>query len=238
MLLVPFMLVVFCLIFVFGIVSSSFSAISQGGTVQYDENTMQDYASAQYDAAFATSGAYEDGLLITFLVEEGDYYNYQYIAWTGHHIRENVRDMFGGDYTALGQTIAAHINGASYKYSLDINLSDMVDDLRQQITVMGSDHYTCQEDRSALSSHLVNRTNISMSEETVCAALQRFTEETGIPLVLVVENSDAVLPVQYPVGAAIALVLFIAVAVLVVVLLVRRYNRRQVTDDYDDSYGK
>lgn len=234
----PVLLVVFCLIFVFGIVSSSFSAISQGGTVQYDENALQDHAAAQYDAAFAASGAYEDGLLITFLVEEDDYYDYQYMAWTGYHIRSDVRELFGNNTTALGQTIASHINAASYKHSLDNNLADAVDDLRGQIAAMGGDMYTCEEDRTALPSRLLNRTNIAMSEETVNASLRRFTEETGIPLVLVVENSNAVLPTQYPVGAVVSLVLFIVVAVLVVVLLVRRYNRRQETDSYDSGYGR
>lgn len=232
-------MIVFCALFIFSMVGSSFSTVLQGGTVVYDENKIQDYAQAQYDALFASSGAYEDCLLITFLVEDEEYYDYHYVAWSGYHIHDDVRDIFGNEQTVFGQTIDANVSVASYKHSLDKNLADVVDDLSAYIAALGVQTYECTDDRGAVRSRLINKTGIAMSETLVNEALASFTEETGVPVVLLVEDRDVVFGRQLPIGAIFTVLVVIVIIVALVVSLVRKYNQKQQSgnDNEPNDFG-
>jgi hypothetical protein len=55
-----------------------------------------------------------------------------------------------------------------------------------------SSSYKCTEEHAQVSSHLTNKTELRMTQETVDAALTAFTEKTGIPMVVVVEEAEEV----------------------------------------------
>ena len=166
--------------------------MQQEGTYEYDEETLQDYADEQYAAEFGNSTAYEDNLLLVFLTAE-DYYDFYYIAWVGDHVVTDINYMFGNEETELGQALGSNINETSYKYSLDSDLARVVDAMTQEIAAKGlNTSFECEENHVQVESHLTNKTEIPMTEETVNEALKKFTEMTGIPAVIVVEDIEDV----------------------------------------------
>ena len=161
-------------------------------TYEYDEEILQDFADEQYAAEFGNSTAYEDNLLLVFLTAE-DYYDFYYIAWVGDHIVTDINYMFGNEQTELGHALGSNINETSYKYSLDSDLAGVVDTMTQEIVAKGlNTSFGCEENHVQVESHLTNKTDISMTEDTVNEALKKFTETTGIPAVIVVEDMEDV----------------------------------------------
>lgn len=212
-----------------------------GGRFRYDENAFQDYADAQYAAEFGSSDAYEDNLLITVLVEDEDYYDFCYIAWVGDHVAADINLMMGSSGTALGQAMDSCINGASYKYSLDSNLAQVVALLTEQIHQLDLDSsFSCDEDHTQVISHLTNHSQIGMNEETVNTALAAFTDATGIPAVIVVEDMDEVFTRsglwaslglgRQSLGAAVA------VALTAFIGFYRARKRKMNVTESDDSF--
>ena len=84
-------------------------------------------------------------------------------------------------------------NTNSYKYSLDSNIAQVVEYMETEIVSKNLDSsYNCNEENGGYVSHLTNNTFIEMTEDTVNTALQHFTDSTGIPIVVVVEDIDDV----------------------------------------------
>lgn len=159
---------------------------------RYDEEKFQDFANSQYEAEFKKSSAYEDNLLITVLTQD-DYVSYYYIAWVGDHIDYDINGLLGNDYTTLGQLMKNNISETSYKYSLDTDLARVMQDLTVAVQSLGlEDSFTCSETHAQVKSHLTNRSQLDLTESTVNEALTDFTDATGIPVVVVVEDMDDV----------------------------------------------
>lgn len=227
MIMAPIILIIVAGTFLFSALGSAFSTVSQGGVITYDENLFQDYADEQYAAAFGSSTAYEDNILLVFLAEDDNYYDYYYIAWVGDHIQRDITDMLGNEQTELGRAMASSVNESSYKYSLDSNLAQVIGILEAQAETKGlTSSFTCNEDHVQVSSHMTNKTGLALTEETVNAALQSFTDTTGIPIVVVVEDIEDVFPRQTPAGAIITVVIAGALVVLAVWLIVRAVRRK------------
>ena len=200
MFLVPIVLILFIVMFVFYSCGSNVTREPENNvennvesiSVDYDEETFQDFANEMYEDEFGKSTAYEDNLLIVVLTDE-DYYDYYYIAWVGDHIATDINYMFGDNDTELGEAMSDSINATSYKYSLDSNLAQVIETMEQKITALGlTSSFKCEENHAQVESHLTNKTNIDMTEQTVNDALENFTETTGIPIVIVVEDVDDV----------------------------------------------
>lgn len=193
MLVAPIIMLIFSLVFLFASVSSSFAVLSDGGRVVYDEAAMQEYANVQYASAFGDSSAYEDNLLLVFLTnEEAD--GYYTIAWVGDNVKPEISYMFGDETTEYGVTVLGNINRDYYAYSLDSNLADIVDSMRVKIGRLGLDSsFRRDSDRTELAAPLfVNNTALALTEATVMPALAAFTEQTGIPIAIVVEDMEEV----------------------------------------------
>ena len=216
----------------------------------YNEEKFQDYADSQYAAEFGSSSAYEDNLLITVLVEDEDYYNFYYIAWVGDHISSEISSLLGNNDTVLGQTMESSINASSYKYSLDSDLARTVDTMGKLIGALDLESsFTCTEDHAQVKSHLTNRSSVDMTEDTVNSALQAFTETTGIPIVIVVEDMDEVFGRSGSSGVNVGAIVAIAalvIGVAVIVFTIRRQRGKKDEfgtaqkdsryHDFDDQY--
>ena len=235
---------VLCLLIVFGMIYGSESVDSR-----YDEEAIQDLADRQYAEAFGGSSAYEDNLLISVLVDE-DHYSYYYIAWVGDHIATDINFMLGGNDTVLGQAMESCINQSSYKYSLDSNLAQVLEILTKEVKNLGlADSFTCNEDHVQVPSRLINDSALPMTEETVNHALAAFTEATGIPVVIAVDDindlgktgeaftgSGSVTSI-----ALIAIVAVLGVAVVAAVIFgVRSFRKKREAENpyhqFDDQY--
>lgn len=228
LIILPVVMILVSVVVLFSILGSAVTDFAAGGSIQYDENTFQDYADAQYRTEFGTSTAYEDNLMIVFLVDEEEHYDFAYIAWVGDHIDNSINLMFGSEQTALGRAIEANVNMRSYKYSLDSDLARVVDQMADEIEAKSlSSSFKCSEDHVQVTSHLTNKTDLSMTDSTVNDALTRFTEETGIPIVLVVEDAVDVFGKTYDSGTILTLLIFSILLIVGIVLLVKAWKRRK-----------
>lgn len=239
----PIILIVFAAAFVFASFGNAFGSLSQGGDIYYDENTFQDYANEQYNAEFGGRGAYEDNILIVFLVDDVEYYDYAYIAWVGDHIDTDINLMFGAENTEFGLAISSYVNLNSYKYSLDSNLAQVIGRMEEKITALGGDSsFTCSEERAEFDSHLTNKTDMQLSADTVDAALKGFTEATGIPIVIVVDEIETVFGRSFSSNTIITLVLAGILVVIAIVLIVKavkgnKNNRSRNSNNSGSNYN-
>jgi len=215
MLVIPFVLIMFVMSILAGVFGGGMETLFNGGRVQYNEETFHDYTNEQYRLEFADSAGFEDNLLIVFLIDE-DYYDYHYIAWVGDHIATDINHMLGGNYTELGSAMSSCINDSCYKYSLDADLARVMEQLTKQIEELELESsFNCEEPRKEAQARLVNRTELPMTVETVENALREFTDTTGIPTVILVENMEAVFGKTMPVEAIVSVLVLGGIVILV-----------------------
>lgn len=243
--MLPIILILVVILMVFSVLGSfgtSLSTVASGGNLSYDENVFQDYADAQYQAEFATSTAYEDNLLLVFLVEDEEYWDYAYIAWVGDHIDTSINDLFGNEQTAFGRSVVSSINEQSYKYSLDSNLARVVENMKTQITAKGLDSSfksSCRDETHAqVTSHMTNKTDLPLTEQTVNDACLAFTEATGISVVVVVDDIEDVFPRTIPIADIFTLILATAILVVAIVLIVRAFKKKKSGGNGPNNNGQ
>jgi len=156
--------------------------------VSYDESRFEAFAGSQYDQAFSDSAAYEDNLLLAFLVYE-DRSDFSYMTWVGDHIRSETFALLGGNETLLGQTLENEI-AYGYGPTLSTDLEQVLDTLAAGIIDASPEgSHTCMEDHSGTGSYLINNSELALHSSRLNNALTDFTERTGIPIVLVVEDA-------------------------------------------------
>lgn len=233
----PIIMIFVAVMLLFGFLGSAVTDVAQGGSVVYNEEVFQDYADNQYAKEFGSSSAYEDNLLLVFLTAEDDR-GYAYIAWVGDHIDQDVNYLFGGNGSALGNAMDMSINQSNYKYSLDSNLAMAVTQMQKKVEALGlEDSFVCTEDHAQVKPHLTNYTDLSMTADTVNAALESFTASTGIPLVIVVEDVEEVFGKTVNGNSWFVLIIAAVLLILAVSLIVKAVKRRKQNPD-DDRYNR
>lgn len=222
MILLPVVLVILLVALIFG-------GLFNGVNTVYDEEDFQDYAYDRYMQYFGSEKDYEDQLLMLVLVEDDEYYAYNFIAFTGNDIHNSIRNMLGGNGTQLGALMTQNIS-ENYKYSLSSNLATVFDSLTEKVTDLKLDSsFTCTTEHGTPRAELVNESTLNMSQPTVETALNNFATETGISVVLLVVNQDEVLPTSYT-GLIVSLVLIAAIVIIVILLISKK---KKPTDDSD-----
>ena len=195
-------------------------------TIAYSEQTFQDFADEQYQAAFGSERAYEDKLLIVVLTYENNS-EYDCIAWVGDHLNRQIRNMMGDENTQFGRIVKASINTADYSHSLGQNLADAMDDLNGAITGLGlSSAFTCNETHVEGEARVVNKTELSLSD-LLDASLAQFTADTGIETVIVIEDAVDVFGYQTPVAGIVALVFLLIIAGISIYFIVRNSKAKK-----------
>lgn len=158
----------------------------------YDEATMQKYADDNYKDFFSESAAPEDNILLVFLTNEAcdGYYT---IAWVGDNIKRDISDMFG-EYSEYGWSLESRINVNYYGYSLDTDLAAVVEDMTGYITDLSYESSFVSESAQgdAIASRMENRTSLDLTESVVNSALADFTDKTGIPCIILVDDAEEV----------------------------------------------
>ncbi len=236
----PIIVIFFAVVFFLSAITSLISGASgsPGNTsrVVYDENTFQDYAEVQYLAEFGSSTAYEDNLLIVFLAEEENYYDFYYIAFMGDDIVDPIYNLFGNNQTDLGIAMNSSISASSYKYSLDKNLAQVMLQMEKEILALNLDtSFSCKEEHVQVKSHITNKTAIPLTEDTVNKALESFTEKTGIPTVIVVENMEEVFPVSSSSNSVIIMIIAAVAIIIAVVFIVRTVRKKKKEEEDRDT---
>lgn len=238
MFLAPFLMLVLVVVLLFAMISSTISNVAGGGVVRYDENKFQDYANTRYAEEFSSQG-YEDNLLIVFLTND-DADGYYCIAWVGDHVNYKVNELFGDERTAFGRAMTNSI-GDNYKYSLSSNLAMAMNRMTDEVKALNlSSSFTCSESHGGADrSHLRNYTDLTFSDATD-NALKQFTEETGIPVVLVVDRAETVFG-KGLMASDVIILIFLAIllvfAIVWIVRAVKAYNEKKNGGGQDGSSG-
>ncbi len=202
----------------------------------YDEAAFQRAADAQYSQIFEHGATYEDNILLYFLVEE-ECEDIYFIAWVGDNIAYEVSEHFGNNYTTLGQLINSHVANY-YAYSLDSNLASLMGEMEKVIVSEGlTSSFNKEPTKTAQPSEskLVDLTGSGepqLTAATVNAALESFTEATGIRTVICVDYIENVFPSPKGLsGSAIFMVIAIGILVVAIVISVNsNKNRKKKTD--------
>lgn len=239
MLMLPILLLFVVGILLFGYVGSAISNVTQGGIVSYDETVFQEYADRQYAAEFSSSSAYEDNLLIVFLTnEEAD--GYYVIAWLGDNVDSSINQMFGDETTTFGRVLLGSVNSEYYAYSLDSNLATAMETMAKHIDQLNLDSsFKTQKDHSNMvESHLTNYTDLSLTKETVDDSLRSFTEDTGIPAVIVVDTMENVFGKTLPLSDIMTILILIALAVVAIVLIVKTVKKNKKNDPKNENQNR
>ncbi len=221
-LMFPIVLLLVVSLLLVSIVGSAVTNVANGGSIYYKEETFQQYADDQYAAEFASYSNYENNILIVFLTnEEAD--GYYVIAWVGDNLNYEIIDMFGDETTVFGREVQGSVNREYYKYSLDSNLASVMDRMGARIEALGltSSFRNDKEITNPPTSHLTNRSQISLTEETVNDALKAFTEKTDIPAVIVVDTMENVFGKTIPMGDIVIVIILVALLVYAVYLIIR-----------------
>ena len=98
------------------------------------------------------------------------------------------------------------------------------------------------ENHTPVESHLTNKTALPLTEQTVNDALTSFTEQTGISVVLVVEDIDDVFERKIPPQDIFTLVLAGVILIVAIVLIVRAFKKKKENGgngkDGNDRYNR
>lgn len=227
MLLLPIILIALVVLILIGSLSGALSGLfgaDKTDTVQYEESVFQSYANTQYAAEFSGTSAYENNLLICFLInDECD--GYYTIAFVGDNLRSEISDLFGNEQTAFGRAVTSSIS-SYYGYSLGSNLATVMDTMTASVQALGLDSAFRTESSasSSITPHLTNHTKQFFSTEAVSASLQTFTDQTGIPAVIVVDRMEDVF--QSKSNHQSTILIGIGVVLVIIVLVVFLLRRR------------
>ena len=237
--MIPIFIVLFSVALLFSTVTSSFINVSRGGEYKYDEVRLQDYADMQYAEVFGETDDYEDNLLLVFLVEDENYYDYAFIAWTGNHIVDPIYEMFGNEHTEFGRAIqSSSINSDTYKHSLSRGITSVITKMEDNIANLNLEKsYSCKSIAHNFDSKVINNTSINnFDEEMINSALASFTGETGIPVVVVVEDIEEVFPKSIEIFDIIVVIVAIGLFVLAIFLIVKAVKAAKEKKEDDGSY--
>lgn len=154
---------------------------------KYNEERFREYASACYEEEFNVEEAHEDNLLIVILTQKG-YNECYYISYVGNHVKDNVCNLFGNERSEFGKLMNFTFS-SNYRNSLDTKIIEVMNVMIYQVKSNAStDSFTCDESHIKVESHITNKTNLEIDETKVNEALANFTEETEIPVTIVVDK--------------------------------------------------
>ena len=220
-----------------GSVFGSFVRVSQGGHIGYNEREMQEFANLQYAKEFGDSTAYEDNILLVFLVnEKRDGYNT--IAWVGDNITGEINHMFGNEYSEYGIEVLSNVPDY-YEYSLSGNLAATVEGMAKRIALLETSVFKNESDRSERTeSHLTNLSSLSLNDNTVNVALLEFTENTDIPIVIVVEDLKDVFDRSISTMDIVTVIIGVAIGGVAVYMIIKAIKNRKGPDNNNSSEGR
>lgn len=205
---------------------TTISVIAAGGEIVYDETKFQDYAMAQWDKHFTDTKSYEDNVLLSFLTFE-DYNQYYCIAFVGDNVKSSINRMFGNERSEFGRAVTGSI-GENYKYSLDSNIAMAVDEMTEHVVDLDlKSPFNEESGGTPVKSKMTNYTALDLNEKTVNISLERFTEETGIPAVVVVDTAENVFGKTMPVSNIIVSVITLLVIVGAVTYIIIKVKRKK-----------
>ena len=220
--------------------ADGFGSILNGGRIVYDEKEFERYANNAYISEFGTSSATEDNILIVFLTNE-EYDGYYTIAWVGENVQYKINESFGDQTTAFGSAMHSSINSEYYEFSLASNLAMAVSKMTGTVEGMGltSSFITKKDHGNMTPSHVTNKSELVLNEETVNVALREFTEKTEIPMVIVIDTVENVFGKSFAPTDIVIIIALLALAVGMIIFIVKTVKKHKAeknSNGKDDRY--
>ena len=229
MLMLPIIILLLVSVVLFSTISSAFGNVFSGGTIRYSEAEIQGYADKRYNEIFGDNvAAYEDNLLIVVLTNEAAD-GYYAIAWIGDNVDAEISDMFGAEGTTFYNVMRNSINEEYFAYSLDSNLASVMRKMATHVENLDltSSHYEEYSHETSPASKLYNYTSLSLTEATVNAALEDFTEQTNIPTAIVVDTTENAFGRYLSPADIITVIVCIGFAIVAIVMIVKAVKARK-----------
>ena len=115
-----------------------------------------------------------------------------------------------------------------YANSLDEDLAKVMRTMTRKVENLNleTSFYDKYSHENSPESHLMNYTDLAMTEKTVNDALASFTETTGIPAVIVVEDMEVVFGKTLPMESIVILIILAVLAIVAIVTIVRTVKNR------------
>lgn len=224
MIMLPIIFVLIFVLIFFGSFTGAISNIANGGSVEYNERTMQTYGNEQYAKAFGSSERYEENIMIIFLVND-KYDGFYTYACVGDELDVNVKELFGNEYTEFGYTVLNTVNSEYYEFSLSSNLADVMSKMADKVVKKGS--VPPEGFASEGLSKLTNYSSLALNEGTVNNALEEFTAETGIGASIVVEDMEKVFGKSISFADIMTVIIMIALLALIIYLIYKAVRSRK-----------
>ena len=188
---------------------------------------MESYAMDQYAVEFDDAPGYEDNILIVFLVDEKRESFYT-MAIVGYNIKDEINDMFGNQYTEFGRELTDNLT-PRYENTLSKDLRSTINGMTDHVVNLGlaTSFYDNEGSPGTYRSHVTNHSTLAVSHETINSALTEFTEETDIPIVLVIADMDDVFDKRvagYDLFTIIVALIFCGVAIYFIVCAFKGKN--------------
>lgn len=233
MMLMPIIILLIAASLIFSVIGSVGTAVSnvaKGGEILYDEPIMEDYADRQYAVEFKDANDYEDNILIVFLTDESRE-GYYTIAWVGDNITKNINLMFGNEYTEFGYEMTGNI-APYFEHSLSKNLASVIDGMTDEIVNLSLESSFDEENGSPAGyvSHVTNHSTLEINEDTINRALLDFTEETDIPIVIVIDDIEDVFDKTISGSDIFVLIIAVAIGGVAIYLIYRAFKSKKDGD--------
>ncbi len=221
---------------IFGSVGNSFNNIKNGGSIIVDYDVMESYACEQYDIEFADAVYPGDNILILFLVDE-ECEGFQTIAIVGSNVDTKIDKMFGNETTEFGRAMLGNIKESGYRNSLSKNLAAVVDEMAGKIANLSLSQSFVDDMGSPgdYNSHVVNKSNVAVSDVTINRALADFTNETDIPITIVIDDYEDVFEKSYSGTDYFVIILAIGLGGLAIYMFIRAFKGDHPKDSKDDN---
>jgi hypothetical protein len=239
-LMFPIFITIIITAMLISMLADGFGSILNGGRIVYNEKEFERYANNAYISEFGTSSATEDNILIVFLTNE-EYDGYYTIAWVGENVQYKINESFGDQTTAFGSAMRSSINSEYYEFSLASNLAMAVSKMTGTVEGMGltSSFITKKDHGNMTPSHVTNKSELALNEETVNVALREFTEKTEIPMVIVIDTVENVFGKSFAPTDIVIIIALLALAVGMIIFIiktVRKYKAEKSSNGKDDRY--
>lgn len=234
LLMLPIILVLVAAVMLLSSVGTAFSAVANGGVVQFNETKFEEFAGAEYASAFGTN---ENNILLVVSVPEDYEEAMDFITYRGDYLNQYILDATAGQGSAI-DSIVKNTVPKKYDNAMTQALAGVTEKLAYHIeglNLKSSFRYDTQPDPNA-ESYLVNKSQLEINETTVNLALNYFTETTDVPMVIVVADAEDIFGRTIPLGAWVTIIIALALIGIAVWLFVRNLlDKRQAKKN---GFGK
>ena len=185
-----------------------------GGNIVYNDTYAVSYRDTQYSKYF--DGANEkNGLLIVYLVDDvnSKYDQYLCISKVGENVADKIKNEFGTDGSSFGKTVLKEID-KKYEESFSSDIVAIMNTMSKEVT----DHQLESSFKDGATpadtsvSKVINHTPLAISTDMINESLVAFSNETDLPVIIVIESLDKVFNRQLPFRPFFIMVLLLGVA--------------------------